>query len=403
MGVAFVTGADYLQKLRGDVIFRTPGMYFNHPRLRELMKAGAAVTSELELFMQCCPCPIIGVTGSDGKTTTTSLIAEMLRQSGKTVHLGGNIGRALFPELETVKPDDMAVVELSSFQLLSMRQSPEIAVVTNVTPNHLDVHGTMEEYIAAKKNIFLHQGAFTATVLNADCPTTAGFAAEVRGDCRWFSRRHPVERGAWLDEAGTLHYTDGKGDTPLFAMSEIKIPGLHNVENMLTAIAAVWGLVPPEVIRHVANTFPGVEHRIEFVRELDGVRWYNDSIATSPTRTIAGLESFDQKLIIIAGGYDKHLDYTPLAGPVLEHVKALILTGATADKIEKAVTSHPGYAESGLVLRRAATLEEAVTMAHELAKAGDIVSLSPASASFDCYPNFEVRGQCYKALVNGLK
>lgn len=403
MGVAFVTGADYLQKLRGDVIFRTPGMYFNHPRLRELMQAGAAVTSELELFMQCCPCPVIGVTGSDGKTTTTSLIAEMLRQSGKTVHLGGNIGRALFPELETVKPDDMAVVELSSFQLLSMRQSPEIAVVTNVTPNHLDVHGTMEEYIAAKKNIFLHQGAFTATVLNADCPTTAGFAAEVRGDCRWFSRRHPVERGAWLDEAGTLHYTDGKGDTPLFAMSEIKIPGLHNVENMLTAIAAVWGLVPPEVIRHVANTFPGVEHRIEFVRELDGVRWYNDSIATSPTRTIAGLESFDRKLIIIAGGYDKHLDYTPLAGPVLEHVKALILTGATADKIEKAVTSHPGYAESGLVLRRAATLEEAVTMAHELAKAGDIVSLSPASASFDCYPNFEVRGQCYKALVNGLK
>ena len=361
MGVAFVTGADYLQKLRGDVIFRTPGMYFNHPRLRELMQAGCAITSELELFMQCCPCPIIGVTGSDGKTTTTSLIAEMLRQS------------------------------------------PEIAVVTNVTPNHLDVHGTMEEYIAAKKNIFLHQGAFTATVLNADCPTTAGFAAEVRGDCRWFSRRHPVERGAWLDEAGTLHYTDGKGDTPLFAMSEIKIPGLHNVENMLTAIAAVWGLVPPEVIRHVANTFPGVEHRIEFVRELDGVRWYNDSIATSPTRTIAGLESFDQKLIIIAGGYDKHLDYTPLAGPVLERVKALILTGATADKIEKAVTSYPGYAESGLVLRRAATLEQAVTMAHELAKAGDIVSLSPASASFDCYPNFEVRGQCYKALVNGLK
>ena len=193
----------------------------------------------------------------------------------------------------------MAVVELSSFQLLSMRQSPEIAVVTNVTPNHLDVHGTMEEYIAAKKNIFLHQGAFTATVLNADCPTTAGFAAEVRGDCRWFSRRHPVERGAWLDDDGTLHDTDGSGDTPLFSMSEIKIPGLHNVENMLTAIAAVWGLVPPEIIRRVAETFPGVEHRIEFVRELDGVRWYNDSIATSPTRTIAGLESFDRKLIII--------------------------------------------------------------------------------------------------------
>ena len=353
--------------------------------------------------MQCCPCPVIGVTGSDGKTTTTSLIAEMLRQSGKTVHLGGNIGRALFPELETVKPDDVAVAELSSFQLLSMRQSPEIAVVTNVTPNHLDVHGTMEEYISAKKNIFLHQGAFTATVLNADCPTTAGFAGEVRGDCRWFSRRHPVKRGAWLDEAGVLHYTDGSGDTALFPMSEIKIPGLHNVENMLTAIAAVWGLVPPEVIRRVANTFPGVEHRIEFVRELDGVRWYNDSIATSPTRTIAGLESFDQKLIIIAGGYDKHLDYTPLAEPVLRHVKALILTGATADKIAAAVTAHPGYAQSGLVLRRAATMDDAVAIARSIAEAGDIVSLSPASASFDCYPNFEVRGQHYKALVNALK
>ena len=298
------------------------------------------------------------------------------------------------------------VMEVSSHSLTLERVAGihfDVALYTNLSQDHLDFHGTMEEYISAKKNIFLHQGAFTATVLNADCPTTAGFAAEVRGDCRWFSRRHPVERGAWLDEAGTLHYTDGKGDTPLFAMSEIKIPGLHNVENMLTAIAAVWGLVPPEVIRHVANTFPGVEHRIEFVRELDGVRWYNDSIATSPTRTIAGLESFDQKLIIIAGGYDKHLDYTPLAGPVLEHVKALILTGATADKIEKAVTSHPGYAQSGLVLRRAATLDEAVAIAHSIAEAGDIVSLSPASASFDCYPNFEVRGQCYKALVNGLK
>ena len=404
MGVAFVTGEDYLQRLRGDVIFRTPGMYFNHPRLRELMKAGCAVTSELELFMQCCPCPVIGVTGSDGKTTTTSLIAEMLRQSGKTVHLGGNIGRALFPELETVKPDDVAVAELSSFQLLSMRQSPEIAVVTNVTPNHLDVHGTMEEYISAKKNIFLHQGAFTATVLNADCPTTAGFAGEVRGDCRWFSRRHPVKRGAWLDEAGVLHYTDGSGDTALFPMSEIKIPGLHNVENMLTAIAAVWGLVPPEVIRRVANTFPGVEHRIEFVRELDGVRWYNDSIATSPTRVISGMLSlFPQKILLIAGGYDKHIPFEPLGPAVCDKVKTLILLGDTAQKIQDAVQAAPQYQEGCPEILRVDNMEQAVAAAAAHAQPGDIVSLSPACAAFDLYPNFEVRGRHYKDIVNGLQ
>ena len=402
MGVKFITGADYLQKLRGDVIFRTPGMYFNHPRLRELMQAGAAVTSELELFMQCCPCPIIGVTGSDGKTTTTSLIAEMLRQSGKTVHLGGNIGRALFPELETVKPDDMAVVELSSFQLLSMRQSPEIAVVTNVTPNHLDVHGTMEEYIAAKKNIFLHQGAFTATVLNADCPTTAGFAAEVRGDCRWFSRRHPVERGAWLDEAGTLHYTDGKGDTPLFAMSEIKIPGLHNVENMLTAIAAVWGLVPPEVIRHVANTFPGVEHRIEFVREADGVKYYNDSIATSPSRVISGVRAFNQKIIAIQGGSDKGNDLSVMVPDLLTHVKILILNGATADKIEQAVLAAPDYDPDQLQIIKVKDLAQAVEAARKAAQPGDIVSLCPACPAFDQFKTFEYRGREFKRLVNAF-
>lgn len=403
LGAQLHLGEAYLDDLRADVVFRTPGMRPDVPALLEARSRGSIVTSEMEIFFEVCPCTIIGVTGSDGKTTTTSLIAEMLRQSGKTVHLGGNIGRALFSEIEHVQPDDVAVVELSSFQLLSMRQSPEIAVVTNVSPNHLDVHGTMEEYIAAKKNIFAHQTAFSATVLNADCAVTAGFAGEVRGECRWFSRRHPVEHGAWMDGDGLLHYTAGGCDTPLFPAAEIRLPGLHNVENMLAAIAAVWGLVPPEEIRRVAAAFAGVEHRIEFVRELDGVKWYNDSIATSPTRTIAGLQAFSQKLILIAGGYDKHLDYTPLAEPMLRGVKSLILTGATADKIEAAVTGHPGFAASGMQIRRAADLEEAVRTARELARPGDIVSLSPASASFDRYPNFEARGQHYKALVNALE
>ena len=408
MGVAFVTGADYLQKLRGDVIFRTPGMYFNHPRLRELMKAGCAVTSELELFMQCCPCPIIGVTGSDGKTTTTSLIAEMLRQSGKTVHLGGNIGRALFPELETVKPDDMAVVELSSFQLLSMRQSPEIAVVTNVTPNHLDVHGTMEEYIAAKKNIFLHQGAFTATVLNADCDYSIGHRVyhdmryDVRGKLAEFSLEKPVTTGAYLDDNDNIVYAEDGTVTQIMPASDIRLPGRHNIANYCTAIAAVWGLVQPEQIREVARTFGGVEHRIEFVREADGVKYYNDSIATSPSRVISGVRAFNQKIIAIQGGSDKGNDLSVMVPDLLTHVKILILNGATADKIEQAVLAAPDYDPDQLQIIKVKDLAQAVEAARKAAQPGDIVSLCPACPAFDQFKTFEYRGREFKRLVNAF-
>ena len=403
MGVAFVTGADYLQKLRGDVIFRTPGMYFNHPRLRELMKAGCAVTSELELFMQCCPCPIIGVTGSDGKTTTTSLIAEMLRQSGKTVHLGGNIGRALFPELETVKPDDMAVVELSSFQLLSMRQSPEIAVVTNVTPNHLDHHKDMQEYIDAKRNILLYQKQPCRAVLGYENEISRSMQADCKGKQVWFTRLHDTDNGAFLRKDGMLCMAEDGVVTPFLAQKDIKLRGLHNIENLLAAAAAVWGEVPVEAIRQVGSTFTGVEHRIEPVRTLDGVLYYNDSIGTSPTRTIAGLRSFDQKVILIAGGYDKHIPYEPLAPEIIAHVKNLVLMGATGPRIEKAVRECPGFDETALPIQHADDMQHAVELARAAAKPGDIIILSPASASFDLYPNFEVRGREFKKIVNALK
>ena len=401
-GVTFVTGPDYLEKLSGDIIFRTPGMYFKNPRLTELRKQGAVVTSEMELFFECCPCPIIAVTGSDGKTTTTTLISEMLKAAGHRVHLGGNIGKALFPEIPNIHEDDIAVAELSSFQLLSMRESPEIAVVTNVSPNHLDVHGTMEEYVGTKRNLLLHQNAFSVTVLNADNDVCEEFQTDVRGELRLFSRRHPVENGAWMDENGQLYMSVHGEATPLLKRDEIQLPGLHNVENFLTAVSAVWGLVPVEVIQKVGREFMGVEHRIEFVRELDGVRWYNDSIATSPTRTIAGLRSFGQKLILIAGGYDKDLDYTPLGGPIIEGVKVLILMGATSEKIRRAVEGAEGYASSGIRIIDAESMQEAVAIAQREACSGDIVTLSPASASFDRYPNFEVRGEHYKALVNTL-
>ena len=398
LGVELRLGEDYLQDLNEDIIFRTPGMRYHLPQLEEARARGCAVTSELELFFRLCPCKIYGVTGSDGKTTTTSIIAEFLKAQGKTVHLGGNIGKPLLPEIESIAPEDVAVVELSSFQLISMRESPDVAVVTNLSPNHLDVHKDMQEYIDAKKNILLHQGALSRTVLNAGNEITAGFAPEVRGDCWMFRRGAPVERGVWCD--GENIYVHGE---KLLEVSQIKIPGWHNVENYMAAIAAVWGDVEPQTIRHVAETFAGVEHRAEFVRELGGVKYYNDSIATSPTRVISGMLSlFPQKILMIAGGYDKHIPFEPLGPAVCEKVKTLILLGSTAQKIQDAVMAAPQYREGCPEILRVETMEEAVAAAAAHAQPGDIVSLSPACAAFDLYPNFEVRGRHFKEIVNKL-
>ena len=398
-GVQLILGENYLEDLREDIIFRTPGMKYHLPQLEAARKRGAAVTSEMEVFFQLCPCKIYAVTGSDGKTTTTSIIAELLKAQGKTVHLGGNIGKPLLPEIESIQPEDCAVVELSSFQLISMRESPDVAVVTNLSPNHLDVHKDMQEYIDAKKNILLHQGAFSRTVLNAGNEITASFAPQVRGDCWMFRRGAPVERGVWCD--GETIYVHGQALLPI---SQIRIPGWHNVENYMAAIAAVWGDVEPETIRRVAETFAGVEHRAEFVRELRGVKYYNDSIATSPTRVISGMLSlFPQKILMIAGGYDKHIPFEPLGPVVCGKVKTLILMGATAQKIEDAVKAAENYKEGAPEILRVENMEQAVAAAAAHAQPGDIVSLSPASAAFDLYPNFEVRGRHYKELVNGLQ
>lgn len=398
-GVQLILGENYLEDLREDIIFRTPGMKYHLPQLEAARKRGAAVTSEMEVFFQLCPCKIYAVTGSDGKTTTTSIIAELLKAQGKTVHLGGNIGKPLLPEIESIQPEDCAVVELSSFQLISMRESPDVAVVTNLSPNHLDVHKDMQEYIDAKKNILLHQGAFSRTVLNAGNEITASFAPQVRGDCWMFRRGAPVERGVWCD--GETIYVHGQALLPI---SQIRIPGWHNVENYMAAIAAVWGDVESQTIRRVAETFAGVEHRAEFVRELRGVKYYNDSIATSPTRVISGMLSlFPQKILLIAGGYDKHIPFEPLGPAVCEKVKTLILLGDTAQKIQDAVQAAPQYQEGCPEILRVDNMEQAVAAAAAHAQPGDIVSLSPACAAFDLYPNFEVRGRHYKDIVNGLQ
>ena len=307
------------------------------------------------------------------------------------------------PEIESVKPTDYAVVELSSFQLISMRRSPDVAVVTNLAPNHLDIHKDMQEYIDAKKNIILHQSAFSKAVLNLDNDITNGFSNDVRGSLAKFSVKEKLYNGAYLDGT-TICYSDYGKVTKIMDIKDIKIPGMHNVENYLAAISAVWGIVDTETIVKVAKTFGGVEHRAEFVREFNGVKYYNDSIASSPTRTALGtLSLYDEKIIIIAGGYDKHIPYEPLGPVINDKVKVLILLGNTAPKIEAAVKKADNYDENTIKIINVNNMEEAVKAAVENSESGDIVSLSPASASFGLYKNFEERGNHFKSIVNGLK
>ena len=401
LGAEFCLGDTYLDTLTDfDVVFRSPGMYFNNPKLADARKKGVVITSEMEVFFDLCPCKIYAVTGSDGKTTTTTIIAGLLEKSGKKVYKGGNIGKALLPLIEEINENDAA--ELSSFQLISMRKSPDVAVITNIAPNHLDVHGTMEEYIDSKKNLIIHQNAFSKTVLNLDNETTNDLESIVRGHLVKFSRKDVPECGAFLSDDGYLCYNNYSITEKILHKDTIRIPGIHNVENYLAAISAVWGEVSLEDIRDMAENFGGVEHRIEFVRELDGVKWYNDSIATSPTRVLAGLNSFDQKLIVIAGGYDKKIPFEPMAETVNQKVKKLILMGVTAEKIEKAVTECSSYNSENLEIYHVSSMEEAVQKAREISESGDVVTLSPACASFDMYPNFEARGIHYKNLVKEL-
>lgn len=402
-GAELILGENYLSDIDADVVFRSPGTPFYKDELVALRNRGVVLTSEMEVFFDLCPCKTLAVTGSDGKTTTTTIISEFLKASGKNVHLGGNIGKPLLPEIESINSDDYAVVELSSFQLISMRKSPDVAVVTNLAPNHLDIHKDMQEYIDSKRNLILHQNAFSKAVLNLDNEITNGFSQSVRGQLAKFSVKEKLYNGAYLDGT-TICYSDYGKVTQIMDYRDIKIPGMHNVENYLAAISAVWGIVDVDTIVAVAKTFGGVEHRAEFVREYKGVKYYNDSIASSPTRTALGtLSLYDEKIIIIAGGYDKHIPYEPLGPVINDKVKLLILLGDTAPKIEAAVKSADNYDESKIEIVNVSNMEEAVNEAAKRAESGDIVSLSPASASFGLYRNFEERGNHFKSIVNNLK
>ena len=390
LGCRLQVGEGYLEDLQADIVFRTPGMHPENPALVALRNRGAKITSEMEVFFEVCPCHTIAVTGSDGKTTTTTLISEMLKAEGYTVWLGGNIGTPLLPLCRQMKAEDYAVVELSSFQLMDMERSPQRAVITNLSPNHLDVHKDMDEYVTAKKNVYRFQDETGLLVLNADNEITNGLAGN--GVTRKFSRLGKAE--ACLQDG--IICRDG---TQVLDSKDILIPGVHNIENYMAAILAVEGLVQDETVRSVAKTFGGVEHRIELVRIKDGVRFYNDSIASSPSRTIAGLRSFSEKVILIAGGYDKNIPYDVLGPEICAHVKKLFLGGATGPKIRQAVEQAGGMQPE---IVDCGDFASAVRAAAAAAVSGDVVLMSPASAAFDQFKNFMVRGDFYKKLVMEL-
>ncbi len=390
LGCRLSVGEGYLENVEADILFRTPGMHPAHPAIEALRSRGAQVTSEMEAFFEVCPCTIMAVTGSDGKTTTTTLISEMLKAEGKTVWLGGNIGTPLLPLVRQMTADDVAVVELSSFQLMDMRHSPHVAVITNLAPNHLDVHKDMDEYVTAKTNIFNFQTENDILVLNSDNALTA--AMDGPGETRFFSRQG---KGDVSVENGVI-CCRGQAILPV---EDILLPGVHNIENYMAAIAAVEGMVSDETVRQVAKSFGGVEHRIELVRIKDGVRFYNDSIASSPSRTMAGLRSFPEKVLLIAGGYDKHIPYDVLGPEICRHVKKLYLNGATADQIRAAVEACPGQQPE---IIDCGDFTTAVLTAAREARTGDVVLMSPASAAFDQFKNFMVRGEYFKKLVKEL-
>lgn len=400
LGVKLFLGEGYLDRLSGEIIFKTPGMRFDLPQLEAAGAHGAAVTSEMEVFFEVCPAKIIAVTGSDGKTTTTTILSKMLAAEGYKVWVGGNIGKPLLTEAEKMNESDIAVLELSSFQLHTMRKSPNIAVITNITPNHLDMHKSYEEYIEAKKNIMLYQAPGDRLVVNKGNEVTRKIGGEGKGEVIYFTSEPDTDGcGVYLRDGAIF-----RGDTEVLRADEIKIPGRHNIENYMAAIAALGDMVSDDTIRRIAHEFGGVEHRIEFVREAEGVKYYNSSIDSSPNRTANTLRVFPQKVILLAGGKDKGIPYDEIGKPIAEGVKILILVGATSDKLEKAVRDecekNPHRSLPEII--RLNTWEDAVKTAHKKAKSGDIVLLSPASTSFDMFKNFEERGRLFKQLVNEL-
>lgn len=395
-------GKNCLEKLKGfNIIFRSPSCLPTRKELQEEADRGAIVTTEVEMLMEMCPCKIIGVTGSDGKTTTTSMINAILKKAGYNTFLGGNIGTPLFTKLPEIKPDDIVVLELSSFQLMNMQVSPDIAVITNITPNHLNIHKDYQEYIDAKKNIFKNQDENGILILNYDNDITRNCAKEAKGKVIFFSSKEKLDNGFIVDEE-IIKECEDKVRKHILNTNEVILRGNHNFQNIATALAATKTLVDTDIAVQAIKEFKPVEHRIEFIREIDGVKWYNDSASSSPTRTLSGINAFKENIVLIAGGYDKNLDYEPLAKPVLDKVSTLILIGQTAEKIFDAVKNEADKQNKKIDIYMCDSLEQTIDIAKKTSKKGDVVLFSPASASFDMFKNFADRGEKFKNLVNNI-
>ena len=397
-GGKLCSGDDYLDHLEFDVIFRTPGVLPTVPQLKAAAERGTVLTSEMEALCALCPCRIVAITGSDGKTTTSTVTAKLLETAGYRVHLGGNIGTPLFDKLPEIAPDDFVVLELSSFQLHSMKCSPDRAIITNISPNHLDVHSDFEDYVSAKKNIYRNQTRDGVLVLNAKDAHTAEFAAEANGEVRLFSSKGPVENGAYMQYEILCRANHGETEAYMES-SDIRIPGVHNVENYLAALAAVGDLITRDQFVEVAKTFPGVPHRMEYLRTINGVKFYNDSIASSPTRTIAGLHALPVPPIVILGGHDKHIPFDTLGDELCLHAKAAVLCGETAERIAAAIKASEHYDPERFPVIVLDNFRSAVQVAYGLGGNGDIVTLSPACSSFDRFKNFEERGNIFRQIV----
>ena len=400
-GVKMIYGEHYLSDITEDVVFKSPGIRCDIPALAEAAANGTVITSEMEVFTAICPCKIFAVTGSDGKTTTTTLVSEMLKRAaertGARVYLGGNIGTPLLPYIEEMRPSDFAVLELSSFQLHTMKTAPVSAIVTNITPNHLNWHTSMDEYIESKKNIYALQDEACRLTLNANNDVTLSMAEESKAPVTLFSStgKKPAAAHNCTFEDGVIFY-DG---TPVMTRKDIKLVGMHNVENYMAAISAVWGYAEVSDMLDVARNFGGVAHRIELVLDKDGVKYYNSSIDTSPTRTLAALASFEEKLIVIVGGYDKHIPIEPLIAPLAEKAKFVVATGDTGLEVLQKLKDH-GYSLQDMAY--VGDFDGAVRFAMQTASAGDTVILSPAAASFDHFVNFEARGNRFRELVKNF-
>lgn len=402
MGMSF--GENYLEELVGfDIIFRSPSCLPTTPQLVAEAERGAIITTEVEMVIELCPGKVIGITGSDGKTTTTTLIFEILKEKEYNVFLGGNIGTPLFTKISEMTPEDIVVLELSSFQLMDMKISPQIAVITNITPNHLDKHADMEEYINAKKNIFKYQDEGGLLVLNYDNEITKSFEKEAMGRAVFFSSKSKIPNGYIIDD-NKIKYCENGLRSHILDTKEMKLRGVHNFENAAAALIATQDLVDRETACQTILNFKGVEHRLELVLETkDRIKWYNDSVSSSPTRTIAGLNAFSlRNIILIAGGYDKNLDYTPLAKPIVDNCKELILLGATSNKIEKVVKAELKMQNKKMKIHKCTDLRETVEIAKEIAVQGDVVLFSPASASFDMFKDFAERGKLFKKYVKEI-